>query len=256
MLDLGTADDYAVVALGTGLTLKINSGPNIGDFLLGNGVQADFSGGGNGAIIGTVFYDSTFTDQAEFDDLQHPVTSSQLVADSVTAAALQSAQDVSLYAEGLAATQLFDAGTGVVIGNGGINVLEFANYNGPITLTGTASDYFVFNVSGTYNTNDVMTLVGVTPSQILFNFLGTSGNVFQTAGGNLSFGTYLATRGGNFTFSNLDLQGSLINTAGNISIVSGSQVESTPELSSLSAAGVVTCLGYLISRRRKRAKAA
>ena len=59
-------------------------------------------------------------------------------------------------------------------------------------------------------------------TNILFNFLGTSGNVFQTAGGDKSYGVYLATNGGDFQFSNLDLMGNLINTAGHIQLVSGS----------------------------------
>jgi hypothetical protein len=40
----------------------------------------------------------------------------------------------------------------------------------------------------------------------------------------LSIGTYLATDGGQFQFSNLNLDGQLINTAGNVQFVSGAQI--------------------------------
>jgi hypothetical protein len=69
-----------------------------------------------------------------------------------------------------------------------------------------------------------MVLNGVSASQILWNMTGTSGNIFQTSGGDVLFGTFLATHGGDFQFSNLDLTGQLINTAGHMQIVSGSHV--------------------------------
>lgn len=220
MLDLGTANDYSVVALGNGDTIHLNSGPNAGDFLIGNGITAAFSGGGNGSIAGTLFYDNTTLGTNTFNQLQTPPTT-QLVNTSVTALAKSEAEAVSLYAQSLTPTQ---AMASTLTGNGGLNVINFTNFSGGLTLNGTANDVFVFNVSGNYNTNQKMVLNGVDPSHILFNFLGTSGNVFQTAGGDLSYGTYLATRGGNFQFSNLNLNGELINTAGDVAIVSGSKV--------------------------------
>jgi hypothetical protein len=82
---------------------------------------------------------------------------------------------------------------------------------------------------GTYNTNVPMTLNGVSAKQIVFNFTATSGNCFQTSGGDQPlYGTFLATDGCNFQFSNLGLTGSLINTAGNIQFVSGSTMVSNP----------------------------
>lgn len=94
-----------------------------------------------------------------------------------------------------------------------------------LTLSGSPNDVFLFNVSGNYQTNQQMILTGgVKPGNILFNFTATSGNVFQTSGGDLSYGIYLATRGGNFQFSNLNLMGELINTAGNVQLVSGSKI--------------------------------
>src|ERR1700719_2322483 len=77
-LDLGTAANYALVDLGSGTTLGENSGPVTGSELLGNGVTANFSGGGNGQITGTLYYDSTVTGTNTFSQLQTPPTT-QLV---------------------------------------------------------------------------------------------------------------------------------------------------------------------------------
>src|ERR1700745_1454529 len=68
-----------------------------------------------------------------------------------------------------------------------------------------------------------MMLSGVLPSHILFNLTGT-GTVFQTSGGDLSYGTYLAANGGKFQFSSLNLNGELINLGGDVQFVSGSKI--------------------------------
>src|SRR5207245_7921248 len=101
--------------------------------------------------------------------------------------------------------------------------------NAKLTLSGTANDFFVFNISDQIHTNQPMTLSGgVSPANILFNLTGT-GTVFQTSGGDVSFGTYLATNGGQFQFSNLNLTGRLINVGGDVQFVSGSRIPAVPE---------------------------
>jgi hypothetical protein len=227
-LDLGEAGRYAVVALGSGDTIGQNSGPAVGKELLGHGVTAAFAGGNNGAITGGLFYDSTTGGQNTFDNLQNaPVTT--LVSPTVTQSAFDSALAVSQYAESLGSspTQAFSTS---IVGNGGLNVINVTDINNvAFNISGGASDTFVFNVSGQFKTNRAMTLSGISGSQILFNFLGTSGHVFETSGGNVLFGTYLATRGdAQFQFSNLALTGALINTVGDVQLVSGSQVTYTP----------------------------
>jgi hypothetical protein len=57
-----------------------------------------------------------------------------------------------------------------------------------------------------------------------FNLTGKSGNIFQTSEGNVLYGTYLATNGGQFNFSQLNLTGALINTGGNVQLVGGSKI--------------------------------
>ncbi len=239
-LTLGTLTNYGLVDLGSGTTIGQNSGPMTGNELLGNGVKANFAGGGNGSITGTLYYDSTVQNTNTFSQLQTAPTT-QLVSTSVTNQALADAVALSNYAAGLTATQTYGNITNAttITGNGGLNVIAVNNISNALTITGGANDTFVFDVSGTYNTNQTMVLNGVSASQILFNFTATSGNVFQTSGGDTSYGTYLAVDGGNFQFSNLNLTGGLINTAGNVQFVSGTKLVANTPFSC--ASGSVAC---------------
>jgi hypothetical protein len=224
-LDLGMDNNYAFIDLGA-TTLGWNSGPIGGNVLFGMGLQANLSGGNNGGLTngGVLYYDSSTTISGS---LQNPVTETQ-VPGSTTQAAATVAKNVSDYAASLSATQTFTTinSTTTITGNGGLNVIDVANIqNAKLTLSGSANDYFVFNVSSAIQTNQPMTLSGgISPSHILFNLTGTGTVLFQTSGGDLLYGTYLATNGGKFQFSNLDLNGELINTGGDVQFVSGSEI--------------------------------
>jgi len=235
-LNLGILTNYALVDLASGKTLGQNSGPVAGNELLGNGVTAAFSGGDNGQINGTLYYDSTVGGTSTFSQLQNAPTTS-LVSTSVTSDAFSYAQAASSYAASLTATQTYGniSSATTFTGNGGLNVIDVSSIqNAPLTISGGSNDTFVINISGIFNTNQLMTLSGVSASQILFNFTGTSGNVFQTSGGDSLYGTFLAVDGGNFQFSNLVLNGALINTGGNVQLVSGSKI---PTFTAFSAPG-------------------
>jgi len=229
-LNLGNDLNYAVIDLGNGTTFGWNTGPVTGNVLVGNGVTLSMSGGNNGGIVGgSLFTDGTASISGS---LQNPVTP-VLVSTSVTSLALSTAQTVSNTAASLTATQTFwnITGTTTITGNGGLNVIDVANIqNAPLTLKGTVNDVFVINISGSYQTNRPMTLSGgVLASNVLFNFTWTSGNVFQTSGGDQNLdGIFLATNGGQYNFSQLGLNGELINTAGNVQLVSGSEVTAVP----------------------------
>ena len=189
--------------------------------------------------------------------MQNPVTQ-VLVPDSFTQNAATIAQNVSNFASSLAATQTFTTinGTTTITGNGGLNVIDVANIdNAKLTLSGTANDFFLFNVSNAIQTNQPMTLSGgVTPSNILFNLTGTGTvAVFQTSGGDVSFGTYLATNGGRFQFSNLNLTGRLINVGGDVQFVSGSMIPAIPEpgIFALVAIGAIAFVFAVRESRRR-----
>lgn len=250
--DLGLAGNYGVVA--TGDRIRVNSGPNTGDFLLGQGVNAAFSGGGNGAIVGTLFFDNTVAGTNTFNQLAvNPSTIS--VSTSLTLQAQNDAIAASVAAEALVATQTFGSlsGTVTINGNGGLNVIHIASLsNATVTLNGSTNDIFVFNVAGNFSTNRTFSLNGgIAPDALLFNLLGSSGNIFQTSGGNQLFGTFLSTRGGDFNFSNLNLTGALINTAGEIGIVSGSRVNYVGFVPTPGTAGVLGLASLLACRRRR-----
>jgi hypothetical protein len=226
-INLGTAANYAVVDLADGTTFGWNSGPENGNVLVGNGVTVSTSGGNNGGLGSgdKLFYDGTTicnpgpcSTHSPGSGLQNPPTA-QLVTgptpgSSVTGAALASANSVAANIAAATPTQSYTSLSEgqVITGNGGLNVIDVTNINNvDFTLSGNSGDFFVFNISGAFNTNKVMTLSGgVAASHILFNFTGTSGHVFQTSGGDALFGTFLAVDGGDFQFSNLDLVGALI----------------------------------------------
>ena len=231
-LDLGT--DASYIFIDTGSThLGWNAYQLDGNVLFGQGLTVQLSGGNNGGLGAgdSVFADSTTNITGS---LQNPITIVK-VATSQTAAAAATAHSVSNFAKGLTATQTFGniSNTLTINGNGGLNVISVGNIqNATLTINGSANDFFVFNVSGQINTNHVMSLTGGVPaSHILWNLTGT-GTVLQTSGGNVLVGTFLATNGGAFQFSELQLTGELINTDGNIQLVSGNhtliQVGFTP----------------------------
>ena len=200
------------------------------------------SGGNNGRLTngGVLYYDSTANISGS---LQNPVTK-VLVPTGTTNTALTDAQNVSSYASSLTATQTFGAitSTKTITGNAGLNVIDVASiHNAPLTLSGPANAIFVINVSGEFHTNKVMTLAGgVLPSNVLFNFTGASGHVLQTSGGNKLYGTFLARDGGQFQFSELNLDGELINTDGNVQFVSGSKISDfTPFTATLEPANML-----------------
>jgi hypothetical protein len=220
--------NYAIVSVGPNSSIKVNSGPITGNVLLGDGNVSSSSGGNNGRVTGEVDVSPSTTGD-HLANIQNPPNIVN-VPSSVGTTAFSDAAILASNAESLAATQTFTNITNptTITGNGGLNVIDVVGISSALTLSGTANDTFVFRVSGVYNTNDVMKLIGVAASDILFDFTKTSGNVFQTAGGDVSFGTYLATHGGDFQFSNLNLTGQLINTGGHIEFVSGSMMSDGP----------------------------
>lgn len=216
--------NYGIVSVGPNASITINSGPINGNILAGDGSTVTTSGGNNGGLGSGYHVDESGTVTGSFSGLQNPPIVNTVSA-GVGTQAFSDAQTLSTNAAALTPSKTYTgtvSGPLTITGNGGFDVIDFADLQNPVlTLNGGASDVFIFNVSGLLNTNQVMTLNGVSPLHILWNFTGT-GTVFQTSGGDVVFGTFLATEGGKFQFSNLDLTGQLINTGGHIQDVSGS----------------------------------
>lgn len=220
--------NYAIVSVGPNASLMVNSGPIVGSVLIGGGSNATSAGGGNGSVTGRLDVSGTATGD-NLQKLQTPATVSIMPASLATEAFSEAAQ-LSTEASGLTPTQTFGAitGTQTITGTAGINVINIASLHNPtLTLSGNADTIFVINVAGLFSTNRAITLQGITASQILWNLTGT-GTVLQTSGGNTLYGTFLATNGGDFQFSSLNLTGALINTAGHIQFVSNSRMTIAP----------------------------
>jgi choice-of-anchor A domain-containing protein len=80
-------------------------------------------------------------------------------------------------------------------GNGGVNVIRIrGDISSSLTLTGTADDVFVVNVSGSMDLRSRFSLSvsgGVSADNVLYNFVGRGGNV-RTRGNSVVDGTMLA----------------------------------------------------------------
>lgn len=112
----------------------------------------------------------------------------------------------------------------VVTGNGGVNVIDInGDIKSSLILTGTASDVFIVNVTGTLALGGSTTLGlggGVASASVLYNFTGTG--TISTHVGNVLNGTLLGPR---FSF-NLDgaFNGRIIGGGASISLLSGAIV--------------------------------
>lgn len=264
-LSLGTVlPNFGIVSVGKNAYLNANSGPIQGPILVGYGSKTTSSGGNNGSVIGGV--DVSGSEATGSDNLQHLQTKPTVkILDTTGAIGKQAYTDaltLSNTAKGLTADKKYTStvsGAVTITGKGGLTVVDFTSLQNPVlTVKGDSKDFFVFNVSGLLNTNKAMILSGITASQILWNFTGTSNTVFQTSGGNKLYGTFLATDGGSFQFSELALTGELINTDGKIQFVSGSKMTFTPptpptpepESMALLASGLLLMAGLLRRKRR------
>ena len=249
VISLGTANNYGVLGLkntainNSLVTIHGNEGVSQGGKLTNmapstiTGNVYEFASGqysGPGHLGGTV--------------ITNPALLTQNDSDALTAATT---------AAGLPATQTFGniSSNTTVTGNGALNVIDINGNinlnNASLTLTGTASDVFVVNVTGTLTcggTGGLMLGGGVTANHVLYN-LTHSGSTVTSHVGNVFFGTLLAP---NMSF-NLDgtFNGEIIGGGQSIALLSGAQVFNTGALnntatvsatsvSSVSATAIIT----------------
>ncbi len=197
-INLGPAADYSVLGLsgasGHGSIINLSSGPlringNVG---VGDNGKLNFSGGGQ--IIGR----TDFAASAVLNTGANTITGGTHQQDfSSIGQAVQSTVDTI---NALSPTQTFSSITNPIslTGNGGLNVISIGQNihlsGGNLTLNGSASDVFVFKISGTMelsgNTNIVLN-GGVTAGNVIWDFIGF-GSQFQTSGQSQTAGIFLA----------------------------------------------------------------
>jgi hypothetical protein len=122
-----TLEQFAIVSVGGGASLMINSGPITGAVLAGDGSSVSTAGGGNGSITGGAFADTPALLNA-FNSLQTPPATT-LVVSTETANAFTEASTLQTFLNGLTATQTFGQlnSTQTITGNGGVNVINFTS---------------------------------------------------------------------------------------------------------------------------------
>jgi choice-of-anchor A domain-containing protein len=179
--------------------------------------------------------------------------------------AVADAQNASLTAIGLTATQTVltqVTGSRIFTGNGGLNVVNLTqgmNLSGIISIQGTSSDTFIFNVFNSLaagNGGDIILSGGITPGQILWNYVGTSG---ANISGNLSDpwqGTVLAPNAqiaaSGRTFTGALIADDKISITGNpVFNYAGFAPAAVPEPAALVIGGSGALIGLIISGWRR-----
>lgn len=248
---LGQAANYAVYGSTTEILINNNETAIYGDVALGPAGTLNFTSGG---IIGGGLY----RDAASVVNIGggSQILGGQFLIDVVPID--DDARAAASMAGALFATQTYGAiGNGAtIIGNGGLNVINVItnvslNSAGTLTLVGTESDQFVFNINGAMTLSQAASIVpvGISPSQILWNFVG-EGQEVLIDGGN-AVGTILAIER-DIRMESGSVTGALISNGPRIKLQSGAVVNYAPIPEPATGILVVAAMSVLVARRRKQ----
>jgi choice-of-anchor A domain-containing protein len=192
-INLGQADNYVVLqynASGSGQTqFSISGGSTVLSGPLGSAANTKVNFSGN-PPTGPLYQSTINTGGDNYNGLT-PITGAAV--NSQLAQAVSDAINASIAASALTPTKTISTvinGGQTFTGNGGVNVIDLTagiNMTGAsgITISGSASDVFIINVSSQFVSNNGTSVTltgGVTASDILWNYLGTSDASF-TGGG-------------------------------------------------------------------------
>jgi hypothetical protein len=191
-----------------------SSGPDIiGDLYLGTGSTAQFSGSAN--VTGSTFQNAaaqTLLNQARADALAAAAAAKSLIGSSV--ADITGSQTLS---------------PGVYY----LDKIDLGN-NEVLTLNGSASDSFVFNIDKDFKLNsaDIVLTGGLIEANVLFNYYGEHDVAFSGGGNAAELHGILLSSGRKVHLSPGLVVGEIISDM-DISIVSGAQVQGAPPPTSL-----------------------
>jgi hypothetical protein len=292
---LGDAVEFGVLYEGkTNQTLSFNNGTLIGNIGIGQNAMGKFQGNGPGTINGFIEFSDTNMGQFSNNGLTlNPATGNPEYSMLDVESALNTVNSLS---ESLG----LETGTGVALTNGGSVTLGSGPYPGTVdgsgnyvytitnlsgfsanttfTVTGTASEYAVFNIPGSVGNNGMDGVIllsgGITADHVLFNWTPDPSNLTNydndytnlsggptmtistnySGNGTMSHGDFLDPTG-NFQANNCYIDGRIMGgDSQNSSLVSGANLDAppVPEPSTLAllGAGVISLLAYAWRKRR------
>src|SRR5436190_404427 len=208
-LNLGAASNFAVLGL-SGAHLIISEGATkiVGDVGAGPHDTGTLL---KSTIVGQLFIDPTAVLDIHSD---LTVTGGIVIQDLTQADA--DARAASMDAAGFTPTQTLGNinSSTTITGGGGLNVISIDSVNlvkQTLTIAGSASDIFIFNVTGDYifNGSQMVLSGGVTANHILWNFPTAGSDIEFFTPVAVAFGTFLAPQRG-FIQDHGDLEGAAI----------------------------------------------
>lgn len=182
-------------------------------------------------------------------------------ADTLLNQAASDAAAASAAASALFASSIANITSGQTLNGGGVfNLAKIALNNATLTLSGSASDYYVFNISDslTLSHSSILLSGGLTADNVLFNITRNGGTGLGMSGGlsteSVLYGIVLANKSQVSVTPGL-VVGEII-SGDNVSIASGAQVEgiTVPDAGG-SFALLSLGMGLLVAARRKLAAA-
>jgi choice-of-anchor A domain-containing protein len=272
-VDLGEAGGYAAFILpGGSIDMTINGGAAVnGDVAASAGTHIDL---GSGAKVGvTADTGDVVSGKIYLDTISNPQNPATVKLDNQNpnsvvnrdlSQAVQDAVAANHFAAGLTATKTLGTldvtSQYTLVGNGGLNVISLTDVklhgDGLLTLQGSASDFFVLNLTGTYtqsSKSNVQLSGGLLAQNVLWNFIGSgNGANIGTGSNGVTFGTFLAPDR-DFSITDTILYGSVI-SAGHLAIGSKALVvQPIPEVAPSSV--IFGFLGLVVAVSSRRALA-
>jgi hypothetical protein len=247
---LGQAANYTVFSL-TGTDQNLSNVTINGDSAVGPNGQVEVMA--PSTINGTLYVDPTAT-----------VSGPGNVTGGTQIANLQQAVTDAINASnsfaGMAATQMFSSlsAATTITGNGGNNIIDITGginlNNANITLSGSANDRFILNITGSMSLTGTASVVltgGLTTSDVVLNFTG-SGTSINTHVGDVINGIVLAPQ----TSMTLDgiFNGKLIGGGSILKLMSGATVNGITVVPEVTPSWVIFgFLGLVVAFSARRA---